>query len=354
MKISKEFKIGLVVIAALIASFLGFNLLKGHNLFSKSIRLYAVYPEVKGLTPSCPVKVNGMKIGMVEDVNFIPNDPQGRLLVTLRIDETDFEIPKGSIAQIGGDLLGSKVINVIPNFGANAVINGDTLSSGLEVGLEEQVNQIIAPLKVKVENLISSVDTIVVSFKEIFDDDGMKNVKVGLSSLRATIQGVELAIGQVNGMLSSETPKIGNIMTNLESVTNTIRQNNNQIENILRNVSQFSDSLKTVRINETVNNVNRIVSDLDEIVLKVKNGEGTLGALITEKGLYNKLDSAAFNLNYLISDIKENPGDYVHINLIKIGGGNKEKEKSKKTKNQPATVAPPDSTINNELDSIQK
>lgn len=353
MKISKEFKIGLVVITALIASFLGFNLLKGQNLFSKSIRLYAVYGEVKGLTPSCPVKVNGMKIGTVEDVSFIPNDPNGRLLVTLRIDEKDFVIPKGSLAQIGGDLLGSKAINITPNFGAPAVMNGDTLYSGLEVGLEEQVNQIIAPLKVKVENLISSVDTIVVSFKEIFDDDGMKNVKVGLSSLRATIQGVEMAIGQVNGMLSSETPKIGNIMTNLESVTNTIRENNGQIQNILQNVSQFSDSLKTVRINQTVNNVNKIVADLDEIVVKVKNGEGTLGALITEKGLYNKLDSAAFNLNYLISDIKENPGDYVHINLIKIGG-NKDKEKTKKSKNQDATIIESDSTKINQLDSIEK
>lgn len=353
MKISKEFKIGLVVIATLVLSFLGFNLLKGHSIFSNSMTLYAVYPNVKGLTPSCPVKVNGMKIGMVEDVNFIPNDPEGRLLVTMRIDEKDFTIPKGTIAQIGGDLLGSKVINLVPNLGALPVVEGDTLYSGLEVGLEEQVNQIIAPLKVKVENLISSVDTIVVSFKEIFDDDGMKNVKVGLSSLRATIQGVELAIGQVNGMLSSETPKIGNIMTNLESVTNNIRQNNGQIENILKNVSQFSDSLKMVRLNETVNNINKIVYDLDEIVVKVKNGEGTLGALITEKSLYNKLDSAAYNLNYLIEDIKVNPGDYVHINLIKIGGGNKDKDK-KKAKNQPEIAPEPQPEQKLENDSTQK
>lgn len=331
LKISKEFKIGIVVIIALVASFLGFNLLKGYDLFSNSIKLYAIYDNVNGLTASCPVKVNGLKIGMVEKVAFIPNDPSGRLLVTLRLDEKDFVVTKGSIAKIGGDLLGSKEVYLIPNLGGVPVISGDTLTSGLDVGLEEQVNQIIAPLKVKVENLISSVDTIVVSFKEIFDDDGMKNVKVGLSSLRATIQGVELAIGQVNGMLSSETPKIGNIMSNLESITGNIKDNNKEIENILKNVSQFSDSLKTVRINETVQNVNKIVADLDEIIVKVNKGEGTLGALINEKGMYNKLDSAAYNLNYLIEDIKNNPGDYVHINLIKIGG-NKDKSKQKTNK----------------------
>ena len=332
MKISKEFKIGLVVIVALVASFLGFNLLKGKNLFSSSMTLYAVYADVNGLTPSCPVKVNGYKIGVVEDVSFIPNDKNGRLLVTMRIDEKNFVIGKGTIARIGGDLLGSKTINLTPNLQGAPVVEGDTLYSELEVGLEEQVNQIIAPLKVKVENLISSVDTIVVSFKEIFDEDGMKNVKMGLGSLRATIQGVEVAIGQVNGLLSSETPKIGNIMTNLESFTANIKDNNAEIANILQNVSQFTDSLKTVRINETINQVNKIVADLDEIVVKVNKGEGSLGALVNEKGLYNKLDSAAYNLNYLIEDIKRNPGDYVHINLIKIGSGNKEK-KAKKDSN---------------------
>lgn len=330
MKISKEFKIGLVVIAALAATFWGFNLLKGRNIFNKSMKLYAVYQNVNGLTPSCPVKVNGYKIGMVEEVGFLPGDPDGRLLVTMRIDEKDFVITKGTLARIGGDLLGSKEVTLEPSESRIPVVSGDTLYSGIEIGLEQQVNEIIAPLKVKVENLISSVDTIVVSFKEIFDDDGMRNVKTGLNSLRATIQGVETAIGQVNGLLSSESPKIANIITNVESISGTIKNNNAEIKNIIENLSSFSDSLKMVEIKKTVNQIDRTVAELDSVVAKINRGEGTVGELINNRGLYNKLDSAANNLNVLIEDIKENPGDYVHINLIKIGDGKKKEERQRK------------------------
>jgi len=342
LKISKEFKIGLVVVTALAATFWGFNLLKGRNIFNNSMKLYAVYQNVNGLTPSCPVKVNGYKIGMVEDVGFVPGDPDGRLLVTMRIDEKDFVITKGTLARIGGDLLGSKEVNLEPSESRIPVVSGDTLYSGIEVGLEQQVNEIIAPLKVKVENLISSVDTIVVSFKEIFDDDGMRNVKTGLNSLRATIQGVETAIGQVNGLLSSESPKIANIITNVEAISGTIKNNNAEIKNIIENLSSFSDSLKMVEIKKTVHQIDQTVAELDAIVEKINKGEGTVGELINNPGLYNKLDSAANNLNVLIEDIKANPGDYVHINLIKIGDGKKKAERQAEKQKKKEAARKPD------------
>ncbi len=134
----------------------------------------------------------------------------------------------------------------------------------------------------------------------------------------------------MNGLLSSESPKIANIITNVESISGTIKNNNAEIKNIIENLSSFSDSLKMVEIKKTVNQIDRTVAELDSVVAKINRGEGTVGELINNRGLYNKLDSAANNLNVLIEDIKENPGDYVHINLIKIGDGKKKEEKQKK------------------------
>ena len=49
MKISKEFKIGIVVTAAIGLFIWGFNFLKGNDLFSHQYELYAVYPKIDGL-----------------------------------------------------------------------------------------------------------------------------------------------------------------------------------------------------------------------------------------------------------------------------------------------------------------
>ncbi|MGZ3930458.1 MAG: MlaD family protein, partial [Bacteroidia bacterium] len=63
MKISKEFKIGIVVIASIAAFVWGMNFLKGFNIFSKPYILYAVYPKIDGLIEANPIQVKGYKIG---------------------------------------------------------------------------------------------------------------------------------------------------------------------------------------------------------------------------------------------------------------------------------------------------
>ena len=65
MKVSKELKIGIVVICAIAAFIWGLNFLKGSNLFSHKYVLYAVYPKIDNIIPATPLLISGFKIGQV-------------------------------------------------------------------------------------------------------------------------------------------------------------------------------------------------------------------------------------------------------------------------------------------------
>ena len=337
MKISKEAKIGIVVVVALAGAIWGFNLLKGSNLFSRSKTFYAKYNNVNGLTVSSPVRLNGLKIGQVTKIEFLPDSKRGELLVQFRIDNRDFMFSKDSKARIvSSSLLGGNEISILPGKGNVEAESGDTLASELETGLQQQVNEMIAPLKIKVENLIGSVDTVVTAFKSVFDDEGMGNISSGLTSLRKSIQGIELAINQVNGLLKNETPKISNILSNVDSISGTIKKSNKDITKILNNFGAISDSLKRANIAQTVKSANETLQEVDIAVKKINAGEGTIGELLNNKGLYRKLDSVAIKLNVLVDDIYKHPDDYINVNLIKIGSSRtkaqKEAEKEERRK----------------------
>ena len=97
MKISKEFKIGIIVTFAIGAFIWGFNFLKGTDIFSHKYELYAIYPKIEGLLEANPLQVNGFKIGQVNKISLIKKDGKPVILVKFLLTE-DIKIPKGSIA----------------------------------------------------------------------------------------------------------------------------------------------------------------------------------------------------------------------------------------------------------------
>src|SRR4029077_13456488 len=112
MKINKEARIGIIVLAAIALSYWGLNYLKGQDIFTSQKAIYAIYNRVDGLLPSNLVQVNGYKIGFVKTINLLP-DHSGRLVISMHI-KNDVRIPKNSRAEIfSTDFLGTKAVQLI-------------------------------------------------------------------------------------------------------------------------------------------------------------------------------------------------------------------------------------------------
>ncbi len=95
MKLNNETKIGILAVVGIIVFILGFNFLKGKNLFKKDKYIYAVYENIQGLTKSNPVVINGLQIGNI--ANLDGSKDLKKILVSVNLTE-DFDIPNNSWA----------------------------------------------------------------------------------------------------------------------------------------------------------------------------------------------------------------------------------------------------------------
>ncbi len=315
MKYKKEIITGLVFIVALALLIWGFNFLKGFNLLKEQRIVYAVYEEVSGLNRANPVSINGLKVGQVSDIYFEPGY-SGNIIVKIMI-ETEIPIPRNSVALIySSDLMGSKAINLILGNDSLHIANGDTLATKVEASLKEAVNQQIQPLKLKAEELILSIDSVVTVIKAIFNESARQNLSNSLASIQETFANLESASHNLDELVASEKTRLAEIMINLESITGTISNNEENIDNILKNFSTISDSLASADIPGTFQNLNRVADDLAVIIEKINKGEGSIGMLVNDEDLYKDLQRSAEQLNLLLEDVRVNPKRYVRFSLF--------------------------------------
>ncbi|MES2680742.1 MAG: MlaD family protein [Bacteroidota bacterium] len=322
MKLSKEFKIGIVVVCSIAAFVWGINFLKGSNLFSHKYYLYALYPRIENLIPASPLMINGYKVGQVNKITLVKADTSMMVLVKFILTE-DVEIPKGSVARaVSSDLLGSKAVEIIFSKNKEFVKTGDTLVAESETGFKESFSKQFAPLQAKAENLISNIDTVMAVVNLVLNKKTRDNIDKSFESVRKAIITLEQTAYKLDDLVGSEKAKISGILTNLNLITNSLKANGQKIDNIIANVSVISDSLAKANLKDAVNNADKSLRELDILLARINAGQGTLGKLAKNDSLYNNLNKSAEDLDKLLADLRLNPGRYVHISVF----GKKEKK----------------------------
>ncbi len=316
MKIANETKVGIMAAACIAILFMGYNFLKGNAIFSNETVLYAKYSHVDGLAVSKPVLINGFQIGRVDELQL---QSDGSIVATLKI-KGKYDIPKNSIAKLEQtDLLGSKAIVMDLGTGTVFAQDGDTLNANVAKGLLETVQ----PVQKKAEVIIAKMDSILTSVNSILNPDFQKNVDKSFNSIASTLSSLEATSKKVDHLVGSEGSRVSSILANVESISNNLKKNNDKINAILDNISTVTDQVAAANFKQTIDNANKAVADLQGIVTKVNNGQGSLGLLVNDTKMYDNLNNASKNLDNLIIDLKENPKRYVHFSVF--GGGKKDK-----------------------------
>lgn len=325
MKISKEFKIGVVVVLAIGAFLWGLSFLKGTNLFSSKNYLYAVYPKIEGLIPASPLLIKGYKVGQIKSIDLIVKGGEPQVLVTFLLSE-DVKIPKNSKAKaVSSDLLGTKAVEIEFSSETQFVSNGDTLIADAEIGLQQSVNAQIAPLKAKTESLIGSIDSAVTVVTTILNPKTRDNLERSFESVRKAILTLEQTAYKLDDLVGSEKAKIASILTHLNGITSNLDKNGQKIDNILTNFNNISDTLAKAQLSEAINNTNKSMKELNVLLAGINAGQGTLGKLAKNDSLYYNLNKSTVDLDKLLKDLRYNPERYIHFSVF----GRKDKNKPK-------------------------
>lgn len=316
MKVSKEFKIGIVVVFAIAAFVWGVSFLRGSNFFAEENILYAVYPKIENLIPSNPIQINGFKIGQIKSISLIQQGGENKVLVKFLITE-EVNIPKNSTAKVvSTDLLGGRAVELLLSTQKELVKSGDTLNAETEQGFKEAFNRQLAPLQAKLESLISSVDTVMDVVNEVLNIKTRDNISRSFESVRKAIFSLEQTAYKFDDLMATEKPKISSVLTNLNGITSNLNKNEQKISNILTNFSNLSDTLAKSQLKSAVANADNTLKELNGLLAKINEGQGTLGKLAKNDSLYNNLNKSAGDLDELLKDLKANPKRYVHFSLF--------------------------------------
>ena len=320
MKIRREAKLALTALAAVFILIWGINFLKGSSLFESKSTFYGVYDSVEGLKVSSGVIYRGYQVGQVISIQFT-GERFDRVLVKFSVDK-GLELPSNTLAMIqSADLMGSKVVALVPGDSHVFAVSGDTFRSQVERGLMEQASQQMLPLKQKAERLLGSLDSVLLIVQGLFNEETKKNLSNSFGSIDRTLRNLEGASGNLDTLIQGESARISSILQDVNSITGNLRNNNEEISNILGNVSAISDSLRQASLHQTLMSLDYILATTDSIMNKINRGEGTIGALLNDNDLYYNLNQVSENLNRLLVEFRYNPKRFINLSLIDFSSG---------------------------------
>lgn len=300
MKITREVKTGILVVAGLLLIVFTFNYLKGQNLLDSSRKVYAMYDNVEGLATSSPVTINGHTIGKVQKIE-LDKDSEGKLKVkVLLLIEDEFEFSKNSKAQLyDTSLIGGKAIAILPASDGENAKSGDVLQGIQKASLTESLGQTLTPLQAKLQTVMTSADSLITNINEVFDEKTKTNLQTAIGELGSTISSFKTLSNSLNGLVADNKANLDKTLTNLDSISTDL--------------SKVSSSLSKADLAKVINDFDAAIVNLDNILAKVEKGEGTIGKLMTDEELYNNLEGATRELEELLKDIKLHPKRYFRI-----------------------------------------
>lgn len=332
MKLSNEFKVGVIAIVSIVLLITGFRFLKGKKVFSKSMTLYAVYKDVKGLAPANQVIVNGLQVGTVYELQT--DKDMKRIVVTLNITR-DINLPSNSIALITLNPITGNTVEIKPGDASSYLKNKDTLLTEASPGLLEELMKDVDPVLYEVKKAAGSLDTLMDNINSVLDARAKSNISATLDNLNRLSATLALTSASLQEMMNSQSGALAKTMNNLNSVTGNLASNNGKVNSILSNLDSTTGKLASLNLEKTLANLDSAIREIQQTIAKLNNADGTAGKLINDPVLYNNLTSTSNKLNTLLDDFRLHPKRYISFPLI---GGKK--------KNESPLAAPLPDTVN--------
>lgn len=318
MSISKETKVGILSAFAITVLVIGYNFMRGEDLFTSSNEYFGKYEQIEGLFKSNPVLINGYKVGSVTSIEM--NRATLELTVGITVGD-DIKVPKNSVMKIvNNDMIGSKAVELI--FGDDSTKfakNGDFLIAQQDQGIAQAVSGVLEPLTKSVSSVLGNIDTAIAGA-----DLGttLRDASLALKSFKETAD-------KLNNLLNGKDEEIDAILGNVKETTVGLKGLTPRIDGILNEIDATSKELSNVEFKALADQVKNLATELEKTTAAVNSKDGTLGMLVNDKELYNNLDVTVVKLKALLEDIEKYPRRYTGVTERQRKKGDKAKEEGK-------------------------
>jgi phospholipid/cholesterol/gamma-HCH transport system substrate-binding protein len=309
--IASRVKLGFfVVVGAILLTYLVFRLGTQQRLFGSRTKIIGIFNNVSGIREGTDVRFSGVNIGAVKKIEIM-SDSAIKVVMIVESDAAEY-IKKDSYARINTEgLIGSKFVGITSGSESAPVItDGGLIATQSNVQLDEVL--------ARLEKTSKSTEALTENLNQI-----TANIKEGEGPLGTLIYDNAIA-GQIHTITHSfaETGKKTNrIVSNLQDVPEKIDVLANKLNNA-------GDSL-TVAAGNAV----EASENAQAFTEKLNNGESTLGRLLTDTVMADKIDETIGNIDETAADVKKT-SKKVRSNLFirLFSKKNKDKEEEEEDK----------------------
>jgi phospholipid/cholesterol/gamma-HCH transport system substrate-binding protein len=301
LKLSREIKTAVLVIASVVLFIWGYSFLKGKALFANYKTFYVTYTNVEGLVKSAPVTLNGLAIGKVNDIKI--NETDGSVVVELQIT-SDFPISSTSAAVLyEPGFIGGKQIAIEPDFKNKTLAeDGQELPGELKLSLTASIQEKLVPLQAKFETVLVEVEKLLQGVNSVLDKKSQENLKITLAELSKTMVEIHAASTNVNSILTDNKSDLKGVVTNFKKVSTDF--------------AKISDSLSKADLGKTVKSFNTSLAKVDAILLDLEAGKGSAGKLLKDEALYSNLKATTKEMELLLQDVRLFPTRYINVSVF--------------------------------------
>ncbi len=296
MKLEKEVKIGAITLLALILGYVCLNFLKGVDIFASKNYYYVHFHNIGDVSTATPVKINGFKIGSVQDKELKFDEEEQVYISELKLSlNPEVRIKEGSRISIRSNMLtGTELVIKMPKEKVRRFYtDGDVIPTDedgtdfFEIAQKELLPaaQEILP---KVSKTLDDLDSLISN----------KNIASTLQNLQRSSRLMEQTLVKLNRSLVPMPEIMGNLAQTSKSLTI---------------VGQEAEKIK---LEELVNNLTETSATLKAVAKDINSSKGSLGLLIKDKSLYQRIDRLAGSTDSLLRDIRLHPKRYVKLSLF--------------------------------------
>jgi phospholipid/cholesterol/gamma-HCH transport system substrate-binding protein len=299
LKISREVKTAILVIAGVLLLVFLFNYLKGINLFDSTDKYYTEF-DYNGLNKASPVTIKGNKIGKIESITY--NSKTGKTRVAFSVED-DLQFSKNSIIRMyETGLMGGNGLAIVPASDNDYAQDGDVLKSEVEYGLVTSLSKNFSGISNNLDSTLKSADSLMTNLNKLVKDDSDKGLKNAIAELNTTITSFKNVSYSLNSLIAKNDKKLSSAITSFDSISS--------------NLAVITSDLKQVKFSQTVAELDKTLNSVNALMADLENGNGSLGKLLKDEGLYTNLEGASKQLEELLQDMKLNPKRYVHFSLF--------------------------------------
>ncbi len=273
--LSPESKVGLFVLAGLAVLMVSILML-GDIHFRPQNYFHVIFNNIEGITDKSPVKIFGVEVGSVKRVDL----EDGRASITMALEKRIPVYKNASVRIRSTGIIGSKFIALDPGRAEpgtpeedQKLRTGDTIRGQETLSIDELMERVAKSL-----------------------DEVTGGGKLG-SNLNATMENLRHITDSLNAAVGQQREAMVNIVKNMEDFSAHAKSVAAHLDDVL---SSSKEEIKSAihNLKETFDKSNTLLTDL-------KNGEGTLGVLLTDKKAGEEIKETVTNLKQTSESAKQ-------------------------------------------------